>query len=485
MKWSKATNYMLVMCIYRQSKLNANDKRQINWDAVVDLVNATFTKFPSFVRSYPNGVGSKRLQGQYGGRHRPHATRPSEHKVSHWALEEDSITVAEEVEFTGHLDDLVEAERRLDLDPNSEVRINTEEPRVWCIEFNVAESSRDWEERYVYDYAAEDETDSPDSQGGEQEPEDEEMSEGDVENSDQVVQGDEVGGDESQEDEIMYEEPTPAGSNPPPSPANRHRLDDNGHLTGNGDSETPASIPELINASDIARRASDLAGAAPAVQNARRRAPVARSRPNQRRLTAEHSQVARSNHSSPLMDTFTHLISRLNAWPEIPTLHTSKVDRNPALAMVSTHSILSGPVSPEEIFVSSNDPIHSAEGAVQRIWFHDHTTDQWAEVDVLLCDERPCAVCESSHVPTSAASYIQHGQMRPVVSEEDLVMVPGQGLTFQPGHSIHGTDIVQPGNRYISHVMFTGGKRVLVDIVHQPVGDEVITPRPDILDFLS
>ena len=195
MKWSKATNYMLVMCIYRQSKLNANDKRQINWDAVVDLVNATFTKFPSFVRSYPNGVGSKRLQGQYGGRHRPHATRPGEHKVSHWALEEDSITVAEEVEFTGHLDDLVEAERRLDLDPNSEVRINTEEPRVWCIEFNVAESSRDWEERYVYDYAAEDETDSPDSQGGEQEPEDEEMSEGDVENSDQVVQGDEVGGD--------------------------------------------------------------------------------------------------------------------------------------------------------------------------------------------------------------------------------------------------------------------------------------------------
>ena len=280
MKWSKATNYMLVMCIYRQSKLNANDKRQINWDAVVDLVNATFTKFPSFVRSYPNGVGSKRLQGQYGGRHRPHATRPSEHKVSHWALEEDSITVAEEVEFTGHLDDLVEAERRLDLDPNSEVRINTEEPRVWCIEFNVAESSRDWEERYVYNYAAEVEADSPDSHGGEQEPEDEEMSEGDVEHSDQVVQGDEEGGDEYQQDEMMYEEPTPAGSNPPPSSASRHRLDDNGHLISNGDSDTPASIPDLINASNIATRTSNFAGATPAAQNARRRAPVARARPS-------------------------------------------------------------------------------------------------------------------------------------------------------------------------------------------------------------
>jgi hypothetical protein len=118
--------------------------------------------------------------------------------VSHWALEEDSITVAEEVEFTGHLDDLVEAERRLDLDPNSEVRINTEEPRVWCIEFNVAESSREWEEKYIYDYAAEDKADSPDSQDGEQELENEEMGDGDVEHSDQVVKGDVEGGEESQ-----------------------------------------------------------------------------------------------------------------------------------------------------------------------------------------------------------------------------------------------------------------------------------------------
>jgi hypothetical protein len=75
MAWSKAMNYMLAMCIYRQQVRKANGQSRRNWPAVVELVNATFTRFPSFMLSYPNGVDAARLQGQYNDRHRPHATK--------------------------------------------------------------------------------------------------------------------------------------------------------------------------------------------------------------------------------------------------------------------------------------------------------------------------------------------------------------------------------------------------------------------------
>lgn len=360
---------MLTMCVYRQSTPTGNNERKINWDAVLDLVNATFTRFPSFVLSYPNGVTFHRLRGQYGGRHRPHATRPTEHTVSHWALEHDRITVAEEAEFTSHLDDLVEAERLLDLDPNSSARKNNEKPRIWWIEFNVAAFKRDYHTKYSTDYAAEDGSDSQGSQDGEEGQEDGEIDNADMDHSDQEVEDDGESGEESQQDEIMYEEPTPAESDGPLSPAGRSRLDDDAQLTGYGDSDNPASIPALINAGNSAQRARDLAGTTPSVQNARRRAPVARKRPSQ------SVNMLVSDHGPPLVDTFTHLISKVHAWPEIPMVHNSKVDRSTGVHVISTRNLMSGLISPEDIFVSSNSASRSSAGRVRRIWFHDHVND--------------------------------------------------------------------------------------------------------------
>jgi hypothetical protein len=469
MEWSKATNYMLTMCVYRQSTPTGNNERKINWDAVVDLVNATFTRFPSFVLSYPNGVTSHRLQGQYGGRHRPHATRPTEHTVSHWALEHDTATVAEEAEFTSHLDDLVEAERILDLDPNSSVAINTEKPRIWWIEFNVAAFKRDYHAKYPTDYSAEDGSDSQGSQDGEEGQEDEEMDDDAMEYPDEEMQDVEDG---DQEEDIVYEEQEqpPAGSDAPSSPGNAfatvtsNALDDNAHSIGQGDSDTSKSIPALIKANSNARRPRALAGTRTSIRPARRLASVARTRPGQDRLSAEENSSARNGLGPAPMDHFTRLISRLNSWPEIPMVHTKKVDRNSALSMISTQFLLSGPVSPEEIFVSSNAPANSFMGRVHRIWFNDHTTDQWAEVDVLICDERHCDDC---HSRSPLPPLLQQRQTCPLVHEDDLAMVPHQGLTFQPGGRIWELNNMQSGHSYVQYVTFTGGKRVLVDVVSQ------------------
>lgn len=187
----------------------------------------------------------------------------------------------------------------------------------------------------------------------------------------------------------------------------------------------------------------------------------------------------------PLMNAFTHLISGLRAWPDLPMVHSKSVDRSTRLPVISTRSILSGLIVSEDIIVSSNSPPHSFAGRVHRVHFHDHETNQYAEVDVLLCDERASAVCNVGDLSVAEAVAVQRSQSRPFISEEEVVMDPGQGLTFQPSNQVWQDSITQNGSSYPSHVVFMGGKRVVVDVVHQAAVDEV-TPRSlDILDFLS
>jgi hypothetical protein len=185
------------------------------------------------------------------------------------------------------------------------------------------------------------------------------------------------------------------------------------------------------------------------------------------------------------MDNFTHLVSSLHAWHKIPMVHSRSVDRSTSLPIVSTRPILSGPAKLDDIFVSTNSPLQSFAGRAHRVHFHDHETNQYAEVDVLLCDERACAVCNVGDLPASEAVAVQRSQSRPVISEKGVVMVPGHGLTFQPRDQVQEPHSPQTGSSYPSHVVFTGGKRVVVDVVYQPAADEATPRRLDILDFLS
>jgi hypothetical protein len=131
-------SYILAICYYRQQKVG---DATTNWSAVLELVNVTFPKFPSFARSFPNGLAETyRLQSNYNARHRPNDIHLNEHRNSAWVLEYDQCTLPEQTESIGHLEDLIEAERALSLRPESSVVRNTENPPVWWIEFNVTNS---------------------------------------------------------------------------------------------------------------------------------------------------------------------------------------------------------------------------------------------------------------------------------------------------------------------------------------------------------
>jgi hypothetical protein len=325
----------------------------------------------------------------------------------------------------------------------------------------VADAEQERDPEYHYDYASEAGSDDQDAQDGDQDMEGE-----DVRNSDQEMESKEERGREIAQEDVVDESQEQASASPEHRRHSASISIPNGtaHPTRRLGFDTSTSIPDMINATDESQRTRDLGGAAPTAKKTPRRAPLARSRPRQ------IADMPTTDRDPLLMDSFTHLVWRLHAWSEIPMVHSKSVDRSTNLRVVSTRTILSGPAKAENIFVSTNSQPHPFAARVYSAHFHDHTTNQYGEVDVL---------------PASEAVAGQRGQSRPVISEEDMKMVPGQGLTFQPSELAWQNTTSQTGGSYPSHVVFTGGKRVVVDIVHQPAVNEATPRRLDILDFLS
>jgi hypothetical protein len=147
------------------------------------------------------------------------------HKAKQWRLEPDSIP--EEAEYTSLLDDLVEAERLLSLQPGSSVVRNTESPRVWWIDFNVVDSQQEWDPEYHYDYASEAGSDEQDGH-----------------ESDQEMEGDDESEQNALQEEIVYEDQEQASAS---LVHRRHSasirvLNDTAHATGHLGFDTSASI---------------------------------------------------------------------------------------------------------------------------------------------------------------------------------------------------------------------------------------------------
>jgi len=145
-------NFMLAMRAYRQSEVDEAGNEIINWNAVLEIINATFGHHQSFARSFPNGLsGTKTLREQYEERHRPHPDSPNEHISASWALEQHLsskegrrfILVASKAEsmekYWPCVQHLMSAERVLSREPDTSVVVCTgEKPCVW-LEFNVTD----------------------------------------------------------------------------------------------------------------------------------------------------------------------------------------------------------------------------------------------------------------------------------------------------------------------------------------------------------
>jgi hypothetical protein len=409
-------SYILAICYYRQQKVG---DATTNWPAVLELVNATFPKFPSFARSFPNGLAETyRLQSNYNARHCPNDIHLNEHRNSAWVLEYDQCTLPEQTEFIGHLEDLIEAEQVLSLRPESSVVRNTENPPVWWIEFNVTNSVAG--QREVPHQRSE--------------PEGEEMEEDGA--GDQRVGQDEKATAESNVPSNWRSAPYEAFLQ---LRARRHGLGDHAAPIDYAALETSAvdSVPPNVdrNVPHTGNTATDLA-----------------------------TSDQKDNHSEA-REGLDRLVKKLHSWPELPMVHTKKVDFAAARPIITIRASSFSRRDAEKVSVGSTSPVYSFAGRVYKVDLIDEATGQTAEVDFLLCSVKFCGICYSANA-CLAQVIPSLGRQRPIIHEDDMRMVAGQGPTFAPGGQTLEANNVPFLHSYVLHVVFAGGKRILVDVTY-------------------
>jgi hypothetical protein len=409
-------SYLLAICYYRQRKVG---DATTNWPAVLELVNATFPKFPSFARSFPNGLAETyRLQSNYNARHRPNDIHLNEYRNSAWVLEYDQCTLPEQTELIGHLEDLIEAERVLSLRPGSSVVRNIEDPPVWWIEYNVTNSVAGRRELLHQ----------------RSEPEGEEMEE-DGEGDQRV----------GQDEKATAESKVPSNWR---------------------------SAPYEAFAQLTARRDGLGDHAAPIDHAALETSAVDSVPPNEDRNVPHTADTAtglgKSDHKendSKARDALDRLVGKLHSWPELPMVHTEKVEFTSGKPTITIGASSFGRREAEEISVGSTSPVYSFASRVYKVDFTDEATGQTAEVDLLLCSVKFCGICYSANACLAQVIPLL-GRQRPVIHEDDIRMVASQGPTFAPGGQSLETNNTPVLHSYVLHVAFAGGKRILVDFTY-------------------
>ena len=486
--WTKAMNYMLSICAYRQQVARNVGKPTTDWHAVLEIVNATFPRFPAFVHSYPNGLHIPGiLRSQLNDKHRPNDTNLSEHRGKPWILEMKLCTNEEKQEFAGHLGDLIEAEKVLSLQSDSRVIRNTEDPLVWWIEYNVAKSEA--ERQIVYHRRPSTDTDSDgrDSQDGEQESEDEGF-------EDEDFMGEQKLQEQTDENNEDNSESTPparlrqaivrplqqsARSGNPLhylTPTGMNRASDN--YVGMLDAPNGSAVNARGQTFSLSQGAPPQAPSADMVarMTVKSDGSVIEQPGSQRRNVQPHP-----NNNDPLPNSaFGRLIARLNSWPRLPMVHTRKVILSSEQPVVG----ISGGTTLGNLLVNSTSPLYTSfAGLVHRSMFKDENTEDRAEVDILTCNESACVACNVSDLPTAQLFSERPKQPRPIVYEEDVRMVLNEVPAFQPKGATRDFAYLREGHSYVSDVVFTGGKRVTVDIACKPRSHESINYRSgDILD---
>ena len=368
-----------------------------------------------------------------------------------------------------YFEDLVEAERVLSLKPGSSVVRNTEDPRVYWIEFNVARSMHERQVTYYPSAPSEAEDGNHRVQHGHQEMEDEEMGR----------QHEEIADGDSMEHEEEKDEQTSAGiaaasfsgfapaKSSLQSTAGADPLIGGAPLTGGILSGTSAGNTDFPHSSGDTHPTADYATFAASGRTfvAQRTVSQDLSSSIVDTLFTEARDRLSAEISTKVREGLIKLIEKLHSWPELPMVHTKKVDFTTDKPIVVIQAASFEHKQAEEIFVGSASPVYSFSGRVYKVEFKDEVTGQSVETDTLLCSEKFCATCNSANECLAEVMSLMPRQ-RPVINEGDMVMIPRQGPTFAPGGQVREANATPFEHSYVLHVMFTGLKRLLVDVAY-------------------
>jgi hypothetical protein len=160
------------------------------------------------------------------------------------------------------------------------------------------------------------------------------------------------------------------------------------------------------------------------------------------------------------------LIKKLHSWPLLPMVHTKKVDSTTGKPIITIRAASFKRKQAEEVFVDSTSPVYNFAGRVYKVEFRDAVTGQSAEADLLLCSEKYCAICDKNNACLAEAISVLMPKQRPVIHEDDMTVIPRQGPTFAPGRQSREANTLSLEHSYVLHVVFTGGKRFLVDVAY-------------------
>jgi hypothetical protein len=478
LQWSKGMSYLLTMSIHRQrtskEKISKEkiSKEKINWPPVLELVNATFTRFQSFVLAYPNGLQHLNiLSVQYKERHREDGAGSLTHRVRSkaWVPALDLCSAAEKKEFMRYFEDLVEAERALSLTPGSTVMRNIEVPRVSWIEFNVPKSLQERHATYYKASSPEDEDGDQEVQGGDPEMEHEAMGQ----LHEEIADGEGMEQEEEQDEQTWADVAGPSTSRFAPAKSSFQPATGANALIGGA-----PSTGGVFSGTSTGNPGSPFhsSGVYPAAYyptyDASGRPVVAQTTLSEDlsfsldgTLWAEARNRLSTEDNVKAREGLNKLIGKLHSWPLLPMIHTKKVDSTTGKPIITIRAASFKRKQAEEVFVDSTSPVYNFAGRVYKVQFKDAVTGQSAETDVLLCSEKYCAVCDSTNACLAEVISLLPGT-RPVIHEDDMTVIPRQGPTFAPGRQSREANTLSLEHSYVLHVVFTGGKRFLVDVAY-------------------
>ena len=144
-------------------------------------------------------------------------------------------------------------------------------------------------------------------------------------------------------------------------------------------------------------------------------------------------------------------IGKLHAWDKLPIVHTRQVDMAGVIPDVRVRNADRSKKLPNELFVMDGSPFAAP---VNRVCFSDQQTMENEEVDVVFCSS--CVACGIA---------VQPRVTLPIVHDSDIGMVQVSGATFEPKIPSRTLAAVHSDNNYQMVVTFSGGKRILVEVV--------------------
>jgi hypothetical protein len=148
---------------------------------------------------------------------------------------------------------------------------------------------------------------------------------------------------------------------------------------------------------------------------------------------------------------FYAFIGKLHAWDKLPIVHTRQVDMAGVIPDVRVRNADRTKKLPNELFVMDGSRFAAP---VNRVCFSDQQTMENEEVDVVFCSS--CVACGTAVQPRVAL---------PIVHDSDIGMVQISGATFEPKIPSRTLTAFHSDDNYQMVVTFSGGKRVLVEVV--------------------